>query len=109
MTQLQSQSYLNCTAAMTTKRVFQLIDLDRTLFDTARFAKLITDEINKTQPGLGDELDAQFEAAYKKEETFASATYVSKWGIRLLKRWLLGLWLALVRTPFMPGAKERAH
>lgn len=62
--------FWNCTAVTTPKRIFQLIDLDRTLFDTARFARLITEEINKLQPGFGDELELQFEAAYKKEETF---------------------------------------
>lgn len=55
---------------MTKSRIFQLIDLDRTLFDTSKFAKAITDEVNKTDPGLGTELDRQFEEAYKKEETF---------------------------------------
>jgi len=51
-------------------KTFQLIDLDRTLFDTSKFAKALTDEINQTQPGLGTVLDQEFEAAYKKEETF---------------------------------------
>lgn len=55
---------------MKPKRIFQLIDLDRTLFDTSRFAKLITDEVNKLHPGLGTELDKRFEDAYKNEETF---------------------------------------
>ena len=50
--------------------VFQIIDLDRTLFDTSQFTKLLTEEVNKVSPGMGTELDAQFEAAYKREETF---------------------------------------
>jgi hypothetical protein len=61
---------------MKSRRVFQLIDLDRTLFDTARFAKLLTDEINQLHPGLGDQLDAQFENAYKNEETFFLLRYL---------------------------------
>ncbi len=55
---------------MTKPSVFQLIDLDRTLFDTSKFAKALTDEINVTEPGLGTELDDRFEEAYKKEQTF---------------------------------------
>lgn len=52
------------------RRLFQLIDLDRTLFDTSRFAKALTDEIDLTEPGVGAQLDEEFEAAYKNEETF---------------------------------------
>ena len=59
-------------------RVFQLIDLDRTLFDTSKFAKAITDEVNKTEPGLGTELDAKFEEAYSREETFFVLRYLRK-------------------------------
>lgn len=55
---------------MTKPNVFQLIDLDRTLFDTAAFVKALTDEINLTHPGLGTQLDERFETAYAKEETF---------------------------------------
>jgi len=51
-------------------RIFQLIDLDRTLFDTSRFVKAITDEIDKTEPGVGTKLDELFEAAYTSDETF---------------------------------------
>lgn len=61
---------------MENKRVFQLIDLDRTLFDTSRFAKLITNEVNKIHPGLGTQLDTRFEEAYKNEETFFLLRYL---------------------------------
>jgi len=61
---------------VTKSNIFQLIDLDRTLFDTSKFAKAITDEINLTQPGFGTELDERFEAAYKKEETFFLLRYL---------------------------------
>ena len=37
--------------------LFQLIDLDRTLFDTSRFVKAITDEIDILHPGVGTKLD----------------------------------------------------
>ena len=50
--------------------LFQLIDLDRTLFNTKLFAKAITDQINLLEPGYGTELDKRFEAAYRQEETF---------------------------------------
>jgi len=60
------------------RRLFQLIDLDRTLFDTSKFAKAITDEVNKTEPGLGTELDARFEEAYAREETFFVLRYLRK-------------------------------
>lgn len=58
------------------RKVFQLIDLDRTLFDTSKFAKAITDEVNKAEPGLGTELDAKFEEAYSREETFFVLRYL---------------------------------
>ena len=50
--------------------VFQLIDLDRTLFDTSQFTKCITDEVDKVSPGMGTALDEQFESAYKQGDTF---------------------------------------
>ena len=49
---------------------FQVLDFDRTLFDTSAFAKALTDEIDRTEPGMGTELDRQFEEAYSREETF---------------------------------------
>ena len=55
---------------MTKCSVFQLIDLDRTLFDTSKFVKAVTDEVDRLKPGLGTELDLRFEEAYEKEETF---------------------------------------
>lgn len=61
---------------MTNRRVFQLLDLDRTLFDTVRFVKFITDEIDKTNKGLGKKLNEQFEAAYASGETFFVMRYL---------------------------------
>ena len=46
------------------RNLFQLIDLDRTIFDTERFAKALTDEIEASEPGVGADLEARFEAAY---------------------------------------------
>lgn len=65
---------------MTKPSVFQLIDLDRTLFDTSKFAKALTDEVNEIQPGLGTELDRRFEEAYAKEETFFLLRYLREAG-----------------------------
>jgi len=61
---------------VTKPNVFQLIDLDRTLFDTSKFAKALTDELNKVHPGLGTQLDEQFEKAYAREETFFLLRYL---------------------------------
>lgn len=55
---------------MTGCKTFQLIDLDRTLFNTAAFIRAITREVNKMYPGLGAKLDAKVEEAYAREETF---------------------------------------
>ncbi len=58
------------------RNLFQLIDLDRTLFDTASFAKAITNEIEDIETGLGAELEIQYEAAYAREETFFLLRYL---------------------------------
>ena len=59
-----------------TSSVFQLIDLDRTLFDTSAFAKAITEEVNLLYPGIGTQLDKKFEEAYAREETFFLLRYL---------------------------------
>jgi len=88
---------------------FQLIDLDRTLFDTAAFVAAITQEVDSTQPGLGAELRARFEAAYKKEQTFFLLRYLRQekgdaWFedvvSRIVERDGAGAFM-------MPGARER--
>ncbi len=53
-----------------TAKLFQVIDLDRVLFDTEKFANALTDELHRTKPVLAEKLRASFEAAYAKEETF---------------------------------------
>lgn len=58
------------------RNLFQLIDLDRTLFNTAVFAKAITDEISLLEPGVGEELELRYEAAYAREETFFLLRYL---------------------------------
>lgn len=49
---------------------FQVIDLDRTLFDTPRFVRALTERIDRDEPGVGRHLYEQMEAAYKAGETF---------------------------------------
>lgn len=61
---------------MTKPDVFQLIDLDRTLFDTARFSLAITEEVEKTEQGVGEQLEQLVEAAYAKEQTFFLMRYL---------------------------------
>lgn len=94
---------------MTNSSVFQLIDLDRTLFDTSKFVKALTDEIDIIQPGVGAEFDRRFEEAYEKEETFFL--------MRFLRREKGDVWFeSLVRTVvakhgaeafLIEGARER--
>lgn len=76
--------------------LFQLIDFDRVLFDTSKFVKLLTDDINVLYPGLGTELDERFEEAYKTEETFlflriyGRSTVTPGWR-SAFNRWLNGM------------------
>ncbi|MGH7218005.1 MAG: hypothetical protein ACREGE_00965 [Candidatus Microsaccharimonas sp.] len=56
--------------AHNSRSLFQLIDLDRTLFNTVRFVELITDEINQSEPGFGASLQREFETAYAEGRTF---------------------------------------
>lgn len=59
-----------------TTSIFQLIDLDRTLFDTTLFVKMICDQVDVFQPGLGAEIDVRFEEAYRQENTFFALAYI---------------------------------
>ena len=49
---------------------FQIIDLDRTLFDTQLFVRSIGDELDLLEPGWGTELYNKFTTAYNHGETF---------------------------------------
>lgn len=91
------------------RRTFQLIDLDRTLFDTSRFAKAITDEINLSEPGVGTKLNAMFEEAYKNEETFFMLRYLRQehgdaWFEALVLKAVAKIGAA---TLLLTGVKER--
>lgn len=50
--------------------IFQLIDYDRTMFDTSRFIREVTARVNRFREGMGDAIDARFEQTYKSEQTF---------------------------------------
>jgi hypothetical protein len=58
------------------RRIFQVIDFDRTLFDTSLFVKRITEALDKETPGLGAALDEQFEKAYAEERSFFLFRYL---------------------------------
>lgn len=94
---------------MTGSKLFQLIDFDRTLFDTSAFAKALTDELDRVEPGLGTVLDEQFEAAYRKEQTFFMLRYFRQqkgdiWFEQLVDR-VVGKYGA--ESFMLPGARER--
>lgn len=91
------------------RRVFQLIDLDRTIFDTARFAIALTEEIEATEPGVGAELEARFEAAYANEETFFMLRFLREsrgdaWFEALVQRVVSVIG---GESLLLPGVKER--
>lgn len=61
---------------MESRDVFQLIDLDRTIFNTSLFVEKICEIVDEHQPGLGSAIDMLFEEAYKREETFFALEYI---------------------------------
>ena len=61
---------------MNDSTLFQVIDFDRTIFDTSKFALLVTAELETLWPGMGKTLDEQFEVAYKNRETFFVFRYI---------------------------------
>lgn len=61
---------------MHNRRVFQLIDLDRTLFNTVLFVAHISERVDAERPGMGAELRQQFEEAYQREQTFFILSYL---------------------------------
>lgn len=90
-------------------KTFQLIDLDRTLFDTSAFIKAITNEINKIHPGLGAKLDEKVEAAYEREETFFLLRHLrNEQGDAALESLMQRVVKAHgTETFILPGARER--
>ncbi len=94
---------------MTKPKVFQLIDLDRTLFDTSKFVKALTDNLDTAHPEVGRELDRRFETAYKNDETFFLLRYLRKehgdqWFNELVQKVIAKHGAAAFA---MPGVSER--
>ena len=89
--------------------LFQILDFDRTLFDTSAFTKALTDEIDRTEPGMGAELDRQFEEAYSREETFFILRHLRSekgdaWFEALVERVVAQKG---AESLMLPGARER--
>lgn len=94
---------------MTNKKLFQIIDFDRTIFDTSKFALLVTAELEAIRPGMGKSLDDRFEAAYKNRETFFVFRYIRE---EIGLDGLEGLIETVINREgvdalLMPGARER--
>lgn len=89
--------------------LFQLIDYDRTIFDTSRFIREVTARVNRYRDGMGDAIDAKFEETYKSEQTFFIMQYIrDELGIEVLDTLINEV---LADNPgdrfLLPGADER--
>lgn len=94
---------------MTDKSLFQIIDFDRTIFDTSKFALLVTAELETVRPGMGKALDEQFEIAYKNRETFFVFRYIrEEIGAEALELLVTTVVDRVgIDALLMPGARER--
>lgn len=92
-----------------TTSLFQLIDLDRTLFNTSLFVKMVCNQVDTFQPGLGADIDARFEEAYKQEKTFFALAYIrEKLGDERYSAFVEAvLRNNTAETFLLPGAQER--
>ena len=59
-----------------TNKLFQVIDFDRVLFDTKKFAKTLTDTLADTDPKLADALLQSFNESYAQGVTFFLLRYL---------------------------------
>jgi len=89
--------------------LFQLIDLDRTLFDTVRFIDKVIAKVNDTDPAVGEKLRARFEASYHAERTFFVLRYMrERHGDAKVEAWIEEVMQENPTETFLlPGAKER--
>lgn len=89
--------------------IFQLIDLDRTLFDTVGFINEVLRKVNMLDPELGAQLGARFEASYNAERTFFVLRYLrEKLGDETLERFVAEVAEEHRAHSFLlRGAKER--
>lgn len=94
---------------MESKKVFQLIDLDRTLFDTSLFVKAICDSVDVYQPGLGAEIDKQFEESYRLEQSFFALEFIRRQLGRVSYDAFVedAVHRIDAKSLLLPGAKER--
>lgn len=89
--------------------VFQLIDFDRTLFDTTGLIEELLTYIARTDPELSETIRTEGEAAYKEERTFLLLRYLrDHYG----HDWLDQVIGEIVREKgseyfILPGARER--
>lgn len=109
---MQKQSlnlFWNCMAKGTRRDLFQLIDLDRTIFSTSLFIKKICDIVDEYMPGLGNEIDKQFKDAYKREETFFALEYIRQTLGRDQYEAMVDAAMKRIdkNELLLPGAKER--
>lgn len=90
-------------------KLFQLIDLDRTLFNTALFVEHISQYVDRERPGMGTELQQQFETAYQNEQTFFILTYLRElFGDEWFEAMVQNMVAEYGAEAYMqPGARER--
>jgi len=91
------------------RKLFQVIDFDRTIFDTALFIEALTTYVDREHPGLGKGLKEAVEAAYKQEKTFFLLRYLRE-ALGLKKFEALVDQVILENGSeafFLPGARER--
>lgn len=92
-----------------TSKLFQLIDFDRTLFDTTALIEAILEHIRLEDAALSDALRSESEAAYMQEQTFFLLRYLRE---HRGDEWLESLVGRIVRERgedafMLPGARER--
>lgn len=89
--------------------IFQLIDFDRTLFDTTLLIKKLLAYIAQSEPEISNAIRAESDAAYKEERTFLLLGYLRE---QYGDAWLDEAVDAIVREQgserfMIPGARER--
>lgn len=89
--------------------LFQLIDYDRTIFDTSRFIREVTARVNRFREGMGDAIDARFEETYRSEQTFFIMQYIrDELGAEVLETLIQEVLAANPGDRFLlPGVEER--
>lgn len=94
-----------------TSNTFQLIDLDRTLFDTTALISAVLEAVAKSHPDVSAELEQQSKAAYEDERTFMLFRHLRE---RYGDNWFEALIADIIREKgaesfMLPGAHERLN